>query len=120
MKERAAKLKELKKKGYLLLGASNQSGVAKGLLSAADAAACFAETAKQLGVEFDEVLFCPHKVPPLGCYCRKPNPGLGVELIVKHKLDPRQCVFVGDQTTDKTFAQKCGFTYVDQATYFAG
>jgi HAD superfamily hydrolase (TIGR01662 family) len=96
----------LQKEGYLLLGASNQSGVAKGQLTAADAEACFAETAKQLGVEFTEVKYCPHKVPPIGCYCRKPGPGMGVELIVKYKLDPKQCIFVGDQTTDKSFAEK--------------
>lgn len=119
MKDRAGKLRELQKQGYLLLGASNQSGVAKGTLTAADAEACFAETAKQLGVTFAEIKFCPHKVPPISCYCRKPGPGMGVELIVKHKLDPKLCVFVGDQTTDRSFAQKCGFEYADQATYFA-
>jgi HAD superfamily hydrolase (TIGR01662 family) len=119
MKERAAKLKDLREQGYLLLGASNQSGVAKGKLTAADAEACFAETAKQLGVGFDQVLYCPHKVPPLTCYCRKPNPGMGVELIVKHRLDPKQCTYVGDQGTDRSFAQKCGFAFVDQAEFFA-
>ena len=40
--------------------------------------------------------------------------------MVRHQLDPKQCTFVGDQTTDRSFAEKCGFAYVDQATYFAG
>ena len=38
------------------------------------------ETLRQLGLKFGKVLYCPHKVPPISCYCRKPNPGMGVEL----------------------------------------
>ena len=34
--------------------------------------------------------------------------------------DPRQCTYVGDQTTDRSFAQRCGFQFVDQAEFFAG
>jgi HAD superfamily hydrolase (TIGR01662 family) len=115
IKERSAKLKSLTTP---LLGASNQSGIAKGKLTAEDAEACFAETTKQLGVEFEEILYCPHKVPPITCYCRKPGPGMGVELIFNYKLDPRKCTYVGDMTTDKTFAARCGFKFVDHSEYF--
>jgi HAD superfamily hydrolase (TIGR01662 family) len=117
-----SKLNDLAKQGYLLLGASNQSGVAKGLLTNADAKACFDETLKQLGlapgVKFEEVLYCPHKVPPITCYCRKPGSGMGVQLIYKYKLDPRQCIYVGDMTTDKSFAGRCGFKFVDHDEFF--
>jgi HAD superfamily hydrolase (TIGR01662 family) len=115
---RAAKIRAYEAQGYLLLGASNQSGIAKGLLSAADAEACFQETLRQLGVEFRDVRYCPHKVPPISCYCRKPGPGMGVELIVRHKLDPRQCIYVGDAGTDRSFAERCGFRFIDQAEFF--
>lgn len=118
-KERASRVREYEKKGYLLLGASNQSGIAKGTLTKADAEACFAETLKQLGVKFKQVMYCPHKVPPISCYCRKPGPGMGVELIVKYKLDPRQSIYVGDLGTDKSFAQRCGFQFIDHETFFA-
>jgi HAD superfamily hydrolase (TIGR01662 family) len=118
-KERAGRIREYEKKGYLLLGASNQSGVAKGTLTAADAEACFVETLKQMGLTFKEVLFCPHKVPPITCFCRKPGPGMGVELVVKYKLDPRQCIYVGDLGTDRSFAQRCGFQFIDHDTFFA-
>lgn len=117
-KERAGKVREYEKQGYILLGASNQSGVAKGQLSAADAEACFDETLKQMDLTFEEVRYCPHKVPPITCYCRKPGPGMGVELIVKYKLDPRQCIYVGDMTTDKSFAGRCGFKFVDHTEFF--
>jgi HAD superfamily hydrolase (TIGR01662 family) len=118
MTARAKKLKELEAQGYLLLGASNQSGIARGTLTRDDAVACFDETLRQLGVKFKEVLFCPHRVPPISCYCRKPGPGMGVELIVRHQLDPRQCVYVGDLGTDKSFAERCGFRFVDHNEFF--
>lgn len=115
---RKARIEEYMAQGYIALGASNQSGIAKGNLTDADAKACFDETLKQIGVKFEEVLYCPHKVPPITCYCRKPGPGMGVELIYKYKLDPRQCIYVGDMTTDKSFAGRCGFKFVDHDVFF--
>jgi HAD superfamily hydrolase (TIGR01662 family) len=118
--ERADKVRLFERQGYLLLGASNQSGIAKGQLTAADAEACFTETLRQMGVSFPRVLYCPHKVPPISCYCRKPNPGMGVELICSFKIDPRQCIYVGDAGTDRSFAARCGFRFIDQEEFFAG
>jgi HAD superfamily hydrolase (TIGR01662 family) len=115
---RSDKLKQLQANGILLLGASNQSGIAKGNLSCEAAEACFLETTKQLGVKFKEILYCPHKVPPITCYCRKPGVGMAVELIYKYNLDPRKCIYVGDMTTDKSFAQRAGFKYFDHQEYF--
>ncbi len=120
MKARGAQIKRLQAEGYLLLGASNQSGIAKGTLTAAAAEACFDETLRQLDVTFKEVRYCPHKVPPISCYCRKPGPGMGVELIVKYQLDPRQCIYVGDLGTDASFAARCGFQFVDHNEFFRG
>lgn len=117
IKERGAKLLRLAKL-VPLLGASNQSGVAKGTLTHEDCKACFDETVKQLGVEFKDILYCPHKVPPITCYCRKPGCGMGVELIWKYKLNPPKCVYVGDMTTDKTFAARCGFKFEDHSDFF--
>ena len=114
---RKAVLDAYKKKGYLLLGISNQSGIAKGELSHATATSLFDYTNKQLGMDI-EYQFCPHQSAPISCYCRKPMPGFGVDFIMKHKLNRKECIFVGDMTTDKTFASRCGFQYVDQAEFF--
>ena len=43
---------------------------------------------------------------------------MGVFLIEKHKLNPAETIMVGDQTTDKTFARRLGFEYVDQKDFF--
>lgn len=106
-----------KAKGYLLLGISNQSGVAKGELTEEKARELFDYTNKQLGVDI-EYRFCPHQSAPISCYCRKPMNGVGVEFILKHKLRAKDCIMVGDMTTDKTFAARSGFQYVDQAEFF--
>lgn len=109
-------LEEWVKKGHLMLGASNQSAVAKGLAET-DCVACFEHTVKQIGVPI-EYLYCPHKVPPVSCYCRKPGPAMGAYFIIKHKLNPAECIFVGDSTSDKTFAQRCGFQFQTPQQFF--
>lgn len=114
---RAQILKEFQKQGYLLLGVSNQSGIHKGELTADKAKELFDYTNQQLGVDI-EYVFCPHQSAPPMCYCRKPAAGWGVHFIYKYKLKRQDCIFVGDMTTDKTFAARCGFKYYDQAEFF--
>lgn len=114
---RVEKLQELENAGYLLLGVSNQSGIAKGHLDHNKAKKCF-EMTNHLVFQDIDYLYCPHNVPPITCYCRKPMPGHGVVLIEKYKLDPRKCIMVGDMTSDETFAKRCGFKYVDQSKFF--
>lgn len=110
-------LKKYRNDGYVLLGVSNQSGVAKGLLGHDTARELFEHTNTKLQIHID-YRFCPHKIPPISCYCRKPMPGFFVELAYRYKLDPSRCIMVGDLTSDKTFAQRCGMQYVDQAEFF--
>ncbi|KKN58918.1 hypothetical protein LCGC14_0547200 [marine sediment metagenome] len=116
LRGRTRKLKQFADEGYKLLGVSNQSGIAKGVLTKADCIACFKRTNKLLGHDI-EYHFCPHSpVPP--CYCRKPQVGLAVLLIERHKLNPSQCLMVGDMTSDKTFARRAGFQYEDANEFF--
>ena len=110
-------IKAYQDKGYRLLGISNQSGIAKNELTHETAERLFDYTNKQLGVDI-ECRFCSHQSAPISCYCRKPMPGLGVEFILRHKLSRKDCIFVGDMTTDKTFAARAGFQYVDQMEFF--
>lgn len=105
-------------KGYYLLGVSNQSGIEKGDLDEKTAIACFDQTNKLLGFNID-YQFCPHHSFPIRCYCRKPLAGLGVYLIEKYKLNPSECIMVGDSTSDGTFASRCGFKYMEQDKFFA-
>ena len=114
---RSETLKAWQKKGYLILGASNQSGIARGVPEA-KIIACFEETNKRLGIQID-YLYCPHRIPPVSCYCRKPHCGMGAYFIEKYKLNPAECIMVGDMTTDETFAKRCGFQYQHADQFFA-
>jgi len=110
-------LKKYSEKGYLLLGASNQSFVSKKVMTEEQAIECFEKTNELLGVKID-YKFCPHPSYPQICYCRKPMPGMAVEFIEKYKLDPSKCFMVGDSKTDKTFANRCGFQYSKPEDFF--
>ena len=116
-KERGDVLRYYQNQGYLLLGASNQSGIAKGDLSHDDAKACFDYTNEQLDIKI-EYLYDASRVPPITSWNRKPMPGMGATFIEKYKLLPRECIMVGDMTSDKTFANRCGFQYEDQSSFF--
>lgn len=110
-------LQEYKDKGYLLLGLSNQSGIHKGELSEQVAHELFQHTNQQLGIDI-EYRFCPHQSAPLSCYCRKPMSGVFVEFMLKHKLDPKQCLMVGDLTSDETFSKRAGIGFVHADEFF--
>jgi HAD superfamily hydrolase (TIGR01662 family) len=110
-------LQAYKDKGYILLGISNQSGIHKGELSETTAIELFDHTNKLLGIDI-EYRFCPHQSAPISCYCRKPMSGVFVEFMLKHKLSRKDCIMVGDMTTDKTFASRSGIQYYDQADFF--
>ncbi len=109
-------LRKYESMGYKLLGVSNQSGIAKGALTTERAKECFAYTNRMLGVEID-VEFCSHS-HDANCYCRKPMCGLGVVLMERYKLDPNECIFVGDLDSDRQFAMNCGFQYKDARSFF--
>lgn len=110
-------LKKYQSDGYLLLGASNQSGIARGSVTREAVVGVFEETNKRLGLEID-YQFCPHPSNPVMCYCRKPSPGMAAIFIEKYKLLPSKCIMVGDMTSDKTFANRSGFEFVHVNDFF--
>lgn len=110
-------LQSYKDQGYLLLGATNQSGIAKGTVSEADAVAAIEKTNELVGHNID-YLYDDSRVPPITSYRRKPLPGMGIEHIVKHDLDPAQCIMVGDHGNDKGMATRCGFQYQHADDFF--
>lgn len=105
--------------GYQLFFISNQSGVASKKLSHADASACFARTQALLDLPITEIVFCPHKAFPVGCFCRKPLPGWGVYLQQKYKLALEHLVMVGDMASDGRFAEAIGAKYYTADVFFA-
>lgn len=115
---RREQLQRFVDEGYKLFFVSNQSGVASGTLSQADAEAAFARTIDLLGLPIAEVMYCPHPAFPVGCFCRKPLPGLGVALMQRHGLAREHMIMVGDMDSDRDFARALGVRYVDAAEFF--
>jgi D-glycero-D-manno-heptose 1,7-bisphosphate phosphatase len=97
-------LKTLQNKGYMLIIATNQGGLAKGWYTEEGLAEMHNELKKQYkahGVEFTDVYYCPHHPDFTGpCDCRKPKPGLLLRGIAEHNIDPAQSYFIGDRERD--------------------
>ncbi len=106
--------------GWALFFVSNQSGVSSGKVDTETVEAAMRGTADALGVPVVDVAYCPHPAFPVGCFCRKPMPGLGVALIDRYGLDPARLVMVGDMSSDAAFAAAIGARYYDADTFFAG
>lgn len=104
--------------GYRLFFVSNQSGIASGKVAAEAVLGSFLRTAELLGLPVAEIAYCPHPAFPVGCYCRKPMPGLGAYLIQKHRLARESLVMVGDMESDAAFAASLGARYHDAAAFF--
>jgi histidinol-phosphate phosphatase family protein len=85
---------------------SNQSGVARGLITAEQVEACMQRLAELLG-PFDTVQVCPHG-PDDGCGCRKPAPGMVKAACAELDVDPARCVVIGDIGADVEAAAAAG------------
>ncbi len=97
-------LKILQDRGYLLIVATNQGGLAKGWYTEAELAKMHAHLRnvyKKHGVEFTDIFYCPHHPNFTGdCDCRKPKPGMLFRGIEKYNLDPAKSYFIGDRERD--------------------
>jgi histidinol-phosphate phosphatase family protein len=119
MPRRQNVLEKYVSEGYQLFIVSNQGGISVGDLSHQQAQDCFYKTVELLGVPFTEITYCPHPYKPVGCYCRKPGPGLGVYVMEKYGLDRNFTMMVGDRDSDAEFAAGLGIEYRNEAEFFA-
>jgi HAD superfamily hydrolase (TIGR01662 family) len=99
-------LDRLRARGVRVGVVSNQSGVARGLVTAAQVDACMDRLAELLG-PFDTVQVCPHG-PDDGCGCRKPAPGMVKAACAEVDVDPARCVVIGDIGADVEAAAAAG------------
>jgi D-glycero-D-manno-heptose 1,7-bisphosphate phosphatase len=97
-------LKKIQDKGYLLIVATNQGGLAKGWYTEQELAKMhnyLTEQYKAHGVEITDIFYCPHHPDFTGdCDCRKPKPGLLLRGIEKYNIDPSKSYFIGDRERD--------------------
>jgi aryl-alcohol dehydrogenase-like predicted oxidoreductase/predicted kinase len=67
-----------------------------------------------------EIASCVHPAGPAICWCRKPLPGLAIELMVRHDVDPSRTTFVGRTPHDRTLARRIGVRYAEHDEFFGG
>jgi histidinol-phosphate phosphatase family protein len=99
-------LRRLREAGVKVGVVSNQSGVARGLISPEQLAAVNARVDELLG-PFGTWQVCVHGDAD-GCPCRKPAPGLVRQAAEALGVDPRRCVVIGDTGADVAAAEAAG------------
>jgi D-glycero-D-manno-heptose 1,7-bisphosphate phosphatase len=91
--------------GFLTFAVTNQPDIARGLLKPADLAAMHAQLGSEVGL--DEILACTHDNAD-ACACRKPKPGLLLDLALRHGVDLSRSWMIGDQDRDITCGRAAG------------
>ena len=90
--------------GIPVIVATNQSGVARGFFTMADAERVNARLQQLLlaeGAHYDDIYVCPHHPDFSGpCACRKPGTLLFERAAADHGVDVARSVFVGDRFRD--------------------
>jgi histidinol-phosphate phosphatase family protein len=107
-------LREARRLGFAIVVVSNQSGVARGLITPDALAAVerrFEELLAKEGAAIDAVHFCLHG-PDDGCGCRKPAAGLLVEAAKSRGIDLERSIMVGDRESDVLAGKGAGCTAV--------
>lgn len=89
---------------------SNQSGIARGLLTAHEVANVNARVEELLG-PFDVWEVCPHGEQD-GCPCRKPAPGMVHSACRKLEIHESEAALIGDIGADVRAAEAAGATGV--------
>lgn len=103
-------LRSLQANGHPLVVLSNQSGIARGLLSHSDASRVnerMMELLGQQGIEILGIYLCPH-APQARCGCRKPQPGLAIAAASDLGLTLLDCYVIGDKQSDLELADAIG------------
>jgi D-glycero-D-manno-heptose 1,7-bisphosphate phosphatase len=103
-------LARLAQAGYVLAVVSNQRGVARGLVSPAVLTAIEERIQRDLapyGCRIDAFRYCVHE-EHAGCSCRKPKPGMLLDLASELTLDLRSSWMIGDAVSDVLAGRAAG------------
>lgn len=95
-------ISRLKHAGWIVVVATNQSGVERGLFDINTLHAIHNKmmiAIAEKGGHIDGIFFCPH-APANGCDCRKPAPGLLKDISARFGRDLQDVPVVGDSLRD--------------------
>lgn len=103
-------LAKLHQAGWTVAVASNQSGVARGLIAPEVLEAIHARmrrAVEEAGGHLDAIFHCPHG-PEDGCTCRKPRPGLFQRIVRHYRTELKDVPCLGDRRRDLEAAVASG------------
>ncbi len=96
--------------GWHVVVATNQSGIGRGMIDMAMVNAVHAHMMRELqavGGRIDAVFFCPH-APSEACDCRKPLPGMMLDVAHRYGVHLADVPMVADTERDVLAAQTAG------------
>lgn len=96
--------------GWHTVVATNQAGIGRGMIDMSVINAVHAymnQRLQQVGGRLDAVFFCPH-TPEDGCDCRKPKPGLMLQIGKRYGIELGTVPMVCDTLRDLQAAQAAG------------
>jgi D-glycero-D-manno-heptose 1,7-bisphosphate phosphatase len=112
-----AAIRRLRNSGAYVFVVTNQSGVARGMFGEDAVTALHAKMRDDLrasGADVDDIRYCPHH-PDASvttyrqvCACRKPAPGMILDLIAHWPVDAAASVMVGDKEIDAEAGRAAG------------
>jgi D-glycero-D-manno-heptose 1,7-bisphosphate phosphatase len=108
-------VRRLRAAGLPVFVVTNQPDLARGLLPAPELEAMMRQLADHVGV--DDARVCPHEDRD-GCACRKPAPGMILELAERWGVDTRRSFMVGDTWRDVEAGRAAGCRTVLLRTWY--
>lgn len=102
-----AAITKLNKAGHHVVVASNQSGIGRGLYDhhmLQQIHDKMQNALAKVGGHIDAIFYCPHS-PDENCSCRKPKPGLFLQIAEKFHTDFSNAIAIGDSLRDLQAAQ---------------
>ena len=112
-----AAVRRLNESGAYVFVVTNQSGVARGKYDEAavrDLSAWMNEELRAAGAHIDDLRYCPHH-PEIGaepyrvaCACRKPAPGMLLDLMKRWPIIEEASIMVGDDARDSAAGHAAG------------
>lgn len=110
-------VRRLNEAGWFVVVATNQSVIARGMLTEEELRQIHTFISQQLaeqGARIDAWYYCPHhpngvvEKYSLQCSCRKPEPGMLLQASKEYGLDLSKSWFVGDSASDAEAGRRVG------------